>query len=65
MNIEFLHISERGRMRMNQNKKEIIEAKGRNWKKIARYFQYAVFVTSMILSAIMFYFLMNMEEIIK
>ena len=58
-------MSERERMRMIQNKKEIIEAEGRDWKKIARYFQYAVFVTSMILSGIMIYFLMNMEEIIK
>ncbi|MDC3250163.1 hypothetical protein OAU52_00880 [bacterium] len=50
---------------MEKDRKELIEVGGRDWKQIARYFQYAVFVVSMILSGVMIYFLLNMEEIMK
>jgi hypothetical protein len=50
---------------MKMSKPEETEVKGRDWKQIARYFQYAIFVASMILSGVLVYFLLNMEEIYK
>lgn len=60
-----LYMSVKRRMRMEKSNRQAKEIGGRDWKQIARYFQYAVFVVSMILSGVMIYFLMNMEDILK